>query len=128
MNLVLVDTDVLIDFTKGHDRLLAKLLKEQLQGKIELYVTPVNIVEFLDDQHLKEPEKRQEAQKFLHLFSVCECTRSIGVLAGTYMREKKTLFLGDAMIAATCVEVNMPLVTRNRRHFSKIPDLIFYTK
>lgn len=30
----------------------------------------------------------------------------------------------DLMIAATALYMNMPIVTNNRKHFSRIPDLV----
>lgn len=36
---------------------------------------------------------------------------------------KNGLRLADALIAATCIENDMPLLTTNRRHFESISDL-----
>lgn len=126
MKLVLVDTDVLIDYTKGKDDTLAGLFELQSKGEIELYVTPVNITEFLNDTALKTAEKQRKAEEFLRLFSVCDLTSALGVAAGGYLRKKTISYLGDAMIAAACAEHRLLLMTRNRRHFSRVSGLTFY--
>ena len=123
---ILVDTDVLIDFTKGHDESLGNLLSTQTKGKLILCTTPVNVAEFLTDSQLEEREKEHKAREFLSFFSTCDITKAIGILAGMYLRKKQSIFLGDALIAACCVEGELLLATRNRRHFSSIPKLQFY--
>lgn len=126
MKQVLVDTDVIIDYTKGKDDALARLFELQSKGEIELYITPVNIAEFLNDTALKNLEKQNKAQDFLRLFSVCDLTSVIGVVAGGYLQKKTISYLGDALIAAACTEHRLVLMTRNRRHFSFVSGLIFY--
>lgn len=126
MKKILVDTDVLIDFTKGKDKDLFILLQLQSEGKVELYITPVNIAEFVNDKQLKTSAKLQKAKEFLHFFSVSDVTSSIGFLAGEYLREGAVQFLGDALIAATSVSASLHLMTRNRRHFTAVTRLSFY--
>lgn len=126
MKKVLIDTDILIDFTKGKNKDLLPLLSLQSDGKIQLYITPVNIAEFVNDQHLKTDEKLQKAKEFLRIFSVSEMSATVGFLAGKYRREGSVQFLGDALIAATCVEQDLLLMTRNKRHFKNIADLSLY--
>ena len=128
MNKVLVDTDVLIDFTKGHDRALAALLARQYDGQMELYITPINITEFLNDTALVKSGKLAEAKEFLRLFSVCDTTSAIGITAGEYLRNGTVAFLGDAIIAATSVSLELPLLTRNTKHFAKVPKMVFFDK
>ncbi len=124
MKKILVDTDILIDYSKGYDRFLGTLLERQSKGEIELFVTPVNITEFMTDTSLTEPKRREKAVAFLDLFTVKETGRAIGLLAGQYLRERKTEYLGDSMIAASAVSAGMSLATRNRKHFKNIPGLM----
>ncbi len=126
MKRVLVDTDVLIDFTKGSDRTLASLLSRQAAGELELAVTPVNIAEFMNDSSIKTPDRERRAKEFLGLFSVRDLTSEIGLTAGKYLRRGSVAFLGDAMIAAACTVGNLSLLTRNRKHFSHVSGLTFY--
>lgn len=128
MTKIFVDTDVLIDYSKGHDRHLEKLLNEQIQGNFELFINPIVVAEFLTDRNLKDNKKKlTKALEFLNLFSIRDIGRKIGTTAGELLREEKTSFIGDALIAATCINSKLQLATNNKRHFSKIPGLTFYS-
>lgn len=126
MKKILVDTDVLIDYSKGYDRLLGELFVKQQKGLVELYISPVNIAEYTTDKQLNDPKRREQAAAFLDFFTIQEISRAVGFLAGSYLREGKTNYLGDALIAACAVEFDMTIVTRNKRHFRNIPGLSFF--
>jgi predicted nucleic acid-binding protein len=127
MRKLLIDTDVLIDFSKGKSELLKKLLALSLQSKIGLYITPVNIAEYLNDFFLvKNNDMLPEALSYLENFKVQAVEKKAGVLAGQYLREVKTEYIGDALVAGCCLANGLELVTRNRRHFKKIEGLNFY--
>jgi toxin FitB len=42
------------------------------------------------------------------------------------LRQQRKMSLGDALIAATCLEHNLPLATANSKDFEWIADLIIY--
>jgi toxin FitB len=42
------------------------------------------------------------------------------------LRQQRKMSLGDAFIAATCLEHNLPLATRNIKDFNWIEDLTIY--
>lgn len=126
MKNILVDTDVLIDFSKGYDRFLGGLLKKQEERTVELFVTPVNITEFMTDMGLRDSKRQEQAEAFFDLFTVKEIGKTIGLLAGQYLRDGKTDYLGDALIAASAVTGGFSLATRNTLHFSNIPGLSLF--
>jgi predicted nucleic acid-binding protein len=123
---ILVDTDILIDFTKGYDHLLKTLLQQQTKGKTELYTTPVIVAEFFTDLQLADTDKHHQAQQFINYFTLLPITKRIGLTAGDLLRTGHPHTLGDALIAATCLIHHLHLATRNRKHFQKIPQLKFY--
>ena len=120
---ILVDTDVLIDYSKGHSRHLETLLQKQKEGSIELFINPVIIAEFLTDHSLQTKGREEKAMEFLNLFSVVDLSKKIGVTAGRLLRTKKSVFLGDALIGATCLIHDYTLATGNTKHFTGIPNL-----
>jgi len=51
-----------------------------------------------------------------------------GVLRGDLSRRGLTIGDFDLLIAATALHHDLTLVTRNRRHFSRIPSLRLYER
>jgi len=119
---VLIDTDILIDYSKDRDTVLDKLLSEK---NVELYVNPVVIAEFLADQNLVSQKKLDEALDFLSRFKMININKKIGIETGRIMRKVPSLNWKDAMIAACCLVENCRLATRNQKHFNKITGLKF---
>ncbi|HBL51999.1 MAG: hypothetical protein A3D24_03175 [Candidatus Blackburnbacteria bacterium RIFCSPHIGHO2_02_FULL_39_13] len=126
MTKIFVDTDVLIDYSKGRSRSFEKLLDKQLKGKLELFINPVVVAEFMTDKNLKDKEKLSKALEFLGLFQTLDLGKNAGVIAGDLLREQKTSFIGDALIAANCLNSKLQLATNNKKHFSKITQLVLY--
>lgn len=121
----MVDTDVLIDFTKGHGRELEHLFSAQESGELELYVNPVIVAEFFTDDKLKSQAKKNKALEFISLFDLVAISKKDGLLAGKLMRLRQVNFIGDALIAASCINNGFQLATRNQRHFRRIRSLKF---
>ena len=125
---VLVDTNVLIDYTKGVVGLFLDLKKDIESSKAEAVICPVNVAEFLNDKYLLDnPKKLAEARRFLRLFGVVDIDSGVGEEAGRLLRFGVVGYLGDALIAATCLHYDLVLLTRNKKHFEKVKGLKFYT-
>lgn len=123
---VLVDTDVLIDYSKGYAGTLEGLFDRQDKAQVELFINPVVIAEFYTDKKLKNKHRREKATEFLSFFKIVNISGKIGAKAGELLRENQVPFLGDALIAATAVTEKLKLATRNKKHFKKVTDLEFY--
>lgn len=124
---ILVDTDILIDFTFNKKEILSFLFARQKKGEINLFINPIIITEFLTDQKLIENKRLEEkALQFLNFFDRVEITAKEGILVAKLLRERKIQFLGDAFIAATCLNRNLQLATRNKKHFQKVTDLTYF--
>lgn len=124
---IFIDTNILIDHTHGKNKILYTLLLDQKQKKIELFINPVVIAEFLTDKRLLDKDKLEKALDFLKLFQSIEITTSTGFISGQLLREGRIIVLNDALIAATCLTHDFQLATRNRKHFGKVPNLQFYS-
>lgn len=120
MKRIFVDTDVLIDYSKGYSHQLQGLLEKQKQNQVELYTNPIVIAEFFTDENLRNEKKRQTAKEFFYLFKTITVSKKIGLLSGELLREKKVNYLGDSLIAATCLINDLFLLTNNRKDFSKV--------
>lgn len=117
---LLVDTNVLIDYSKGQ----SQLLEEYLAAKEwRLAVNPVIVAEFVNDRQLTTIEKRQKAKEFINLFGHVDLSKAMGFRAGKLIRSRQADYLGDSLVAAACLVEKMPLLTRNQKHFKKIKGL-----
>jgi len=120
---ILVDTDIIIDFSNAKNDILSDLFKKQNDKKVKLYTCPIVITEFFTDQKLKNKKLFDIAAELFKNFTSLPITNDIAYLAANVLREKQLPFLGDAYIAAICLNNNITLATRNQKHFANIPNL-----
>jgi len=104
----LLDTDVLIDHLQGHRAL-------ELD---ELTVSVITQAELFAGNQREEPA----IEALLTRLTTVDVDATIARVAGRIRRSTR-LGLADALIAATAVEHQLPLMTRNRRHFERVPGL-----
>ena len=106
---LLVDTDVFIDHLRGVRELVVKKhrVHYSVVTRAELFAgnTASNLVSLL-----------------LEPFREIDVGRSVAERAGRIRRETGAR-LPDALIAATAIEHNLGLVTRNRSDFERVPRL-----
>lgn len=126
MKKIFVDTDIIISFTKGHAIFLKELIKKQRNNIVELIVNPVVVVEFFTDKNLSNKKRYQLAKKLFQNFTVLTINKQIGLIAGELLRDNKTVAIGDAIIAATCLENKFELITNNLKDFKKVKGLQFF--
>ncbi len=119
---ILIDTNVLINYSKARDTLLQGYLDNR--NSTSLYVNPIIITEFVNDKNLlKNSHKKQQALKFLDLFQHIDINKKVALKAGELIRTSKVSYLADAFIAATCLVHSLKLLTHNQKHFKQIPSL-----
>jgi predicted nucleic acid-binding protein len=106
----LLDTDVLIDHLRGHRRL--RLSDPRLQ------ISVVTRCELFAGRNADEPTLRRT----LNVLREVSVDRAIAETAGS-IRRTTGIPLPDALIAATALEHELALMTRNRRHFDRVPGL-----
>ena len=125
MDNIFIDTNILIDFSKGYDSILSTLRERQLKGKVELYINPIVIAEFFCDLQLNDPKKYSQAEAFIQFFNFLPITKEIGVLTAELLRNKTVQYMADALIASTCLVHSLTLCTRNKKHFREVKNLQF---
>lgn len=125
MKSVLIDSDILIEVSRGRDPAILAQWSQLALSKLPLFCSPVTIAEIW---HGARP---LEHAAITALFSVVQCVSidlAIGYRAGEYLRRfarSHHVELGDALIAATASLHNLTLWTRNRRHYP-MTDVAFY--
>jgi predicted nucleic acid-binding protein len=110
LSLTLLDTDVLIDHLRGHRQL--RLSDPKLQ------ISVVTRCELFAGRNADEPTLRRT----LNVLKEVSVTRAIAETAGS-IRRTTGIPVPDALIAATALEHEMALMTRNRRHFERVTGL-----
>ena len=126
MQFVIVDTDVVSYAFKRDSR--SALYEPHLRGK-NLCLSFMTIAEL--DQwamlHNWGARKRQELEVFLQPYTVLESDRDLcrqwARVKDQVQRNGLHIETADAWIAATATLYQIPLVTNNRLHFSRVPGL-----
>ena len=111
MGKILLDTDVLIDHIRGRRHLDTSDTAISVITRTELFAG----------------NEREETA----VDTLLEDCEEVGVdprIARRAGRIKRNtgLQIADALIAATAVEHQLPLMTRNRRHFERVPGLTLH--
>jgi len=107
---VLVDTDVLVDHLRGAARLWS--------GRDRLAYSVITRAELFAGRGAEE----QKVAAVLAPFRELPVDREVAEAAGRLRRETG-IRLPDALIAATALVAGLPLLTRNRRDFERVPRL-----
>ena len=118
--MILVDSDILID--AGHEVQAAVQFLDLHAA--ELAVSTISHMELLVGCRNKAEQNKLE--RFLSRFQSVPCSKDISERAVTLMREYRLshgLLIPDALIAASCLQLNVALATKNRRDFAFIAGL-----
>ena len=126
MKKVFVDTNIIIDFTKGFDKNLREIFLLQKQNKVTTFVNSIVISEFFNDKGLKNKRDLERANRLFQYFKVLDLTGKSGFLAGELLRTDQVNFIADSLIATTCIENKLELMTNNQKDFKKVKGLKFF--
>ncbi len=125
----LIDTDVVAYWLKGRPEeitLLDSLAPHHLAVSLITYGEIYEGVYYGYDPKAHEQTFRQ----FLRGVKVVPLTKLImrcfARIRGELRRKGNIISDNDIMIAATALHYHYPLLTYNRRHFERIPDLALY--
>lgn len=127
MNRVFIDTNIIIDYSNGFEKDLKTIFVLQKQKKLQIFINPIVIEEFYTDKRLKKPENLRRAKKLFQIFSVINIFAKDGLLAAEILRANEVYLLSDALIAATCINNNFELATRNIKDFKHVKKLKLFT-
>ena len=118
---MIFDTDIFIWIQRGN----AKAAKK-LDATNERYLSIQSYMELL--QGAKNKSQHQYIKNFLAEFNfvTLPLTENIGHRAAIYIEEyslSSGMRAGDAIIAATAVENNMPVLSSKVKHYKSVKDL-----
>jgi len=113
-NPILIDTDVLIDFLRGHDKAVAFV--NEFSSRIIL--SPIVVAELYAG--VKGNAELTVLEDFISLFRVVPLTAEIAKIGGLYKRDfgkSHGVGLADAILAATADKEQAELKTLNVKHY-----------
>lgn len=118
---MIIDTDVLIWDMRGNVS-----ARKIIASEVPFAVSVVTYIELL--QGLKNKQELQILVKQFKTWSttILQIDRDISTRAMFYIEDfflSHRMELADALIAATAIESNLPLLTANTRHYRHIPHL-----
>ena len=119
---MIFDTDIFIWVQRGNEK-AARLMEKSASDR---YLSIQTYMELL--QGAKNKAQHKYVKDFITSFGfiVLPLSENIGHRASIYIEEyalSSGMRSGDALIAATAIENNMPLVSSNAKHFRVIKDI-----
>lgn len=119
--MVLLDTNILIEYYKGNRTIKQKLDDIDLNS---LGVSAISSMElFYGARNKTELNRLKESLESLSLFHVTVAISTKALLLVEVYAKSHTLQIPDALIAATAIENNVQLFTLNVRDFQFIPEI-----
>jgi predicted nucleic acid-binding protein len=120
MSDLLIDSDILIDNLRGYEPARA-YLKPFETGSKTGSISILTVTELASGQ-MTGIDEEARVRRLLSVFEVIDFDFEIAWHAGEIRRKYRTR-IADAVIAATAIDSNLKLVTRNLSHFEPIQEL-----
>ncbi len=121
-----LDTDVIIDFSRGNSERLIDFLEKQKKKECKLWVSAIVITEFFAGKSLNNKNNFEKAKKLFDFFGQVEINEKLALKTGELLRENQIDYLADGYIASSCLLDKLVLVTNNKKHYKKVKGLKIY--
>ena len=116
-----IDSDIIIDVLRQQEK--AKNFIESItKDENTIFISALTEAEVLSGKDCNDVIKREKTEDFLASFEVLDVTQSLA-RRGAELRRKHDMPLHDAIIAATALELVIPIYSRNSKDFKKIKEL-----
>ncbi|MBO1346175.1 MAG: type II toxin-antitoxin system VapC family toxin [Hormoscilla sp. GUM202] len=122
MTQILIDTDILIDISNNDETAKSRLLQESKTSV--LMISTITVMELLVG--CRNKSELNSMEQFLAQFQVLKLNSLISDRATMLLEEyvlSHGLLIADALIAATAIEHQIPLLSKNQRDFRFIQQL-----
>jgi len=118
--LILLDTDVLVDFFRGHRKAVAYINAHSPR----IILSSIVVAELYAG--VKGDAEEEALENFISLFRVVPVSAGVAKAAGLYKRDygkSHGIGLADAILAATAEAENARLKTLNTKHYPMLKAL-----
>lgn len=121
---IIVDTSIIINFTRGKDKIFQEILAYALSENAKVYIPTIVLVEIFVGKEMLDEKRENEVRKLLAKLERIELSEEIAILAAKLARESNLPFdVADFVVAATALYLNAQFATKNVKHFKQIPKL-----
>ncbi len=117
---LLVDTDIFIDYLNHQ---LFKIIFTR--NNYQIYYSAVTKKELLAKEGMNQSEERA-IRKLLQKYRLVPLNQKILVQYSILRKEHPQIGKEDCLIAATAIVQNLPLATRNYKHYKVFANLVLY--
>lgn len=129
---MILDTTVLVDLLRGDKGAKARVRQLEGEGAVLWVPTPAVFELWEGVERADRPEREREAvESILRAYTVLPFesrhAARAGSLSGRLVRRGEMLDPVDAEIAGMALEERLPVLTRNTKHFRRVPDLAVET-
>lgn len=119
MEQLIIDANIIADYLKGNE----KAVLPQIWDHYKLVISTASIAELLAAKKSTEPEMSKKITDLLAAhFGIVDVNRAIAERAAVILRDLD-ISLANALVAATAIELDSPLVTLDLSTFDLVPDL-----
>jgi predicted nucleic acid-binding protein len=118
---LIIDTDVLIWYLRGNEK-----AKKVVEDAIPFSISAVTYMELIQGMKDKEESRRFQKQMQRWNIDIIHIDKDISSRAMFYIQEyalNHAMYLADALIAATVVQMSETLLTANDEHYKFIPNI-----
>jgi predicted nucleic acid-binding protein len=129
---VIVDTTLLVDLLRGDSAAREKVRKLEAAGTVLWVPTPAVFELWEGVERADRPEReREKVEEILDAYTVLAFENRhaarAGTLSGKLVRRGDMIDPIDAEIAGVAMEERLAVLTRNEKHFGRVPDLAIET-
>lgn len=121
-SLILVDTDVLIDTSRGVQDAISCI--QQLERLSTVAISSITEMELIVG--CRNRNELQALERFLKRFQVVKVSEAITDIATNLLKQYRLshgLLIADALIASTAITLSVPFVSKNQRDYRFISNL-----
>ena len=120
---MVVDTGIFIDYLRAKDK--SKTILQKLPDESELYVSTITLYELY--MGATNPQKWVDVKTLTDDIPVLPFTKTISEKAAIVYqelkKENKIIEFRDIFIAATAMVHNLSVLTKNKKHFTRVKGL-----
>jgi len=126
---VCLDTDILIDYMRKPSDATQRIMNAALNRKLSICTTSINTFEILLGAHLhpKPAQIIEDTEDFLNQLEIINFDYETSFEASrimAHLRQRGQIIeIRDLFVACICKINNFLLVTRNLKHYKRVPGL-----